>query len=299
MQRLTLDYLPAEAFCDPVVWSYDVRSVDKPHCHAFHEILWIEAGEGIHAINGEIRHMSPGYVALIRPQDGHAFSALAGGPPLRLCNVPFRSELWHRLRRAHFGARVVFFQCGTITDREHWLNGPELERLRALSADLFAGATDAFSTSAFLSGLLAFLSNRQRSQRDADTAPDWLLRAREGIQSFPRFVDGLPEFVRLAGRSPEHVARECRRHFGCAPRELVQDARLSHARTRLCTSTDAIIDIAHECGFENLGHFYALFRSRHGMPPREYRLRQGSSARPVGAARESRGPENTFSKPDS
>ncbi len=275
MPRLTLDYLPPDAFCDPVVWRYGARSLAEPHSHTFHEVLWIEAGEGLHAINGQVRPMSPGYLALIRPDDTHTFSAREGAEEMRLCNVPFRPGLWRRLRRAHLAGRPAFFDEPDIERREHQLGPVELERVRALASDLFGGATDAFSTTAFLAALLAFLGNRERRRRASGETPGWLRDAHEAVQRFPRFVGGVPAFVRLSGRSPEHVARECRRHLGRAPREIVNEARLAHATTRLRTSTDPIVEIAHESGFENLGHFYALFRRRHGLPPRRYRLLHG------------------------
>ena len=32
------------------------------------------------------------------------------------------------------------------------------------------------------------------------------------------------------------------------------------------------MEIALECGIENIGHFYKLFQKRFGMTPRQYRL---------------------------
>lgn len=281
MHKLTLGHLPAQEFCDPAVWRWGARALEDPHTHTFHEVFWIEAGEGFHAINGHTRPMGPGYLALVRADDGHTFGARTPGGTIRLCNVPFRTSVWSRLSRRLFPTQRAFFDEPDARRRDFQLDPAALERVRMLAADVFAGARDALSTEAFLVGLVALLANQQRRREQAANAPDWLRAARDGIRVFPNFTGGVARFVALAGRSPEHVARECRRHFAVTPREVVNDARLGHAATRLCTSGHPIAEIALECGFENLGHFYAQFRARYGASPRRYRLNHGA-ATPAG-----------------
>jgi AraC family cel operon transcriptional repressor len=105
--------------------------------------------------------------------------------------------------------------------------------------------------------------------------PAWLIHAARAIETWPNSFGGVPEFVRLAGRSHEHVSRDCRRLMQTTPRELVSQARLKWASMQLETSQKEIIDIAQECGFENLGHFYKLFKAEYQNTPRQYRMKFG------------------------
>jgi AraC family cel operon transcriptional repressor len=89
-------------------------------------------------------------------------------------------------------------------------------------------------------------------------------------------VQGL---ARLAGRSPEHVARQLRACAGLRPVDLVTEARIDHATARLALSEMPILDIALECGFDSLSHFYRVFRRKRGETPRAYRLRSQAAIR--------------------
>ena len=101
--------------------------------------------------------------------------------------------------------------------------------------------------------------------------PDWLQEACLRIQEPDHFTRGVPAFVALCGRSHEHVSRLCRSLLGKTPTQLVNDARLARAAVELRTTAPSITDIALDCGFEDPGSFYKLFKARFGTTPRRYR----------------------------
>jgi AraC family cel operon transcriptional repressor len=101
--------------------------------------------------------------------------------------------------------------------------------------------------------------------------PDWLLRACREIARPDQFAEGAGRFVRLAGRSREHVARSMQQYLGISPTRFVNRVRMHHAARQLEMSNRGIVEIAGECGLENLGHFHALFRAEFGMTPRDWR----------------------------
>jgi AraC family cel operon transcriptional repressor len=85
------------------------------------------------------------------------------------------------------------------------------------------------------------------------------------------FVLGTKGFTMLANRSKEHVARELKRCLGITPTEIVNQARMCYATEKLRSTDLPILDIALDCGFESLSHFYKIFRTVHGVTPRQYR----------------------------
>jgi AraC-like DNA-binding protein len=56
------------------------------------------------------------------------------------------------------------------------------------------------------------------------------------------------------------------------PTELVNTARMNYSARQLAQTAQPIVDIALDCGLNNLSHFYALFRQRFGESPRKCRL---------------------------
>jgi AraC family cel operon transcriptional repressor len=115
---------------------------------------------------------------------------------------------------------------------------------------------------------------------EADTAfpggPVWLGKIL-GILSNPTHPNPpttTRELAFLTGRGPEHVARTFRRCLGRSPTEVLNDAKLARAAARLIDTSEGILDIAIDCGFGNLSHFYKLFGDRYRTTPRHYRLGQ-------------------------
>lgn len=257
--------------CTFAAWNYHNARPGPPHNHDFHELFWVTAGRGIHWVAGEPRPMSTGYLVLIRPEDAHTFSGGETPEGVSFFNFAFLTRHWRNLVRRHPHLRGRFFDPHPIGRREFQLGPAALERLRLLSADLASGAYDDLTAESFLQSVLSMLEHLDRDTYHTEQVPPWLAEALRQILTYPEFVGGVPRFVTLSGRTHEHLARSCRLHLGRSPREIVAEARLRWAAA-LASSTDKkIIEIALDCGFENLGHFYKLFRRYTGMTPETYR----------------------------
>ncbi|MBI5381824.1 MAG: AraC family transcriptional regulator [Opitutae bacterium] len=271
INHLTFDTLPAGEGGTYAVWRYDnSRQPASLHDHDFHELFWIEAGEGCHWINGECRPLTTGLLVLIRAEDVHSFSAARAGTAVRFVNVAFRRTLWDALWRGGLRRAPGLWAERDHRAREYRLDPGQLERLRGLAHDLAAGARDAFSFSAFIAGVASLLRNAA-AQQPPPGLPGWLAEACTRVRAPHQLSGGIRAFARLAGCTPEHLARSVRRHLSQTPTDLLNAARLSHAAQQLCTTDRPIIDVAGDCGFGNLGHFYKLFRQRYGTSPQRYR----------------------------
>ena len=266
---------PPDHACTYVSWHYTDSSPGNLHDHDFPELLWVESGRGCHLINGQRQIIQTGDLLLIRPEDVHGFAAWKAGEPLHFINFAFRPALWENLQKVCSFQKLRYFDMPALEKRKFQIGPEERERLRLMAADIAVGRWTPMSASAFLFGALALLENLGTASPPSPVLPDWLARSSRAIQRWPHFLGGVPEFVHRAGRSHEHVSRECRRLLGISPRELVNRARLKWAAMQLETTEKKIVDIASECGFDNLGHFYKLFRSQHRRTPRSYRLHFG------------------------
>jgi len=122
----------------------------------------------------------------------------------------------------------------------------------------------------FLLGLYSMLQPVAGAR--SEPLPEWLAVACERIQEASFFSEGAAGLARAAQRSPEHVCRVVRERFGCTPSEFVNRIRMEHAARELRLSSRSILDIALECGIQDLSHFYALFHTAFGQTPRRYRI---------------------------
>jgi AraC-like DNA-binding protein/mannose-6-phosphate isomerase-like protein (cupin superfamily) len=72
------------------------------------------------------------------------------------------------------------------------------------------------------------------------------------------------------------LSRMINRQMGKSFKELLLNRRLSQAEFLLRATKTPIEEVIPAVGYENTSYFYRVFRKRHGMTPREYRLKNSS-----------------------
>ncbi|MDJ0627515.1 MAG: AraC family transcriptional regulator [Rhodobacter sp.] len=247
------------------------RFPDRAHDHDYFEVFLIEKGKTLHWVNGRTERLTPGHLAFVRPQDAHAFSANRQ-TGCQIINVMFRVDT-----AAHLVVRYPdefsgrFFDWDGPQPEAYVLQGPRFERAVNVAQELRSSIRSLARIEEFLLTLI----NRvvERKSHPNSTAPHWFTAACQAVRDPEVFRRGSAGFVDAAGRSHEHVCRVTRTELGQTPSAFVNRVRIEHAAMLLGHGRDAIPEVARTCGFENLSHFYRLFRAQYGVTPRQYRLR--------------------------
>lgn len=271
MNRLPLKrFVPAGQHYHFANGFFDSAVPRNYHDHDFYEIFWVEEGGGVHHINHRKRALKEGMVVLVKDTDIHALSA-GEGKTLRIANLAFSKRCWEELFERYFPEEKDPMQL-TAASREIALRHEDFLSIRRQSRRLNSAARSRAGLDLLLLEILFLWRHYTASETQRPVVPDWLDAACRGIRNTEHLQRGLESFYRIAGRSPDHVARACRTHFGISPTEIVNAARLEHASVRLSGTDDCILDIAHDCGLPNLAHFYKLFAARFGTTPRRHRM---------------------------
>ena len=74
---------------------------------------------------------------------------------------------------------------------------------------------------------------------------------------------------------PDYAATLFRKTFGTTLNVLITRHRIAHAQRQLVTSSERVLNIAHDSGFESLSRFNRAFKQLAGMTPRQYRKTLG------------------------
>jgi AraC family transcriptional regulator len=91
------------------------------------------------------------------------------------------------------------------------------------------------------------------------------------IDHHPDAALTLDRLAREAGLSPYHFLRTFKSLTGITPHQYVLRARLRDAAWRLATDTDKVLDVALDCGFNDVSNFNRAFRAEFGLNPRSFR----------------------------
>ena len=242
------------------------------HAHDFYEVFFVEEGTGTHHVHGQAQTLAAGDLVFIRPDDAHAFG-VRPGRNLHFINIAFRRDLWQAF--------------ALLADTPDW-NTPVLPPRTRLSPARRGEASAAFGRAlrAFHAGgkqweLCRFWGEAAglmlAAAEDAPTpfsgeAPPWLARACQLMAREEHLRAGLPALLDLCGVSEAHLARSLKAACGLTPTAWINRQRLARAAALLATTPVPILDIALDCGFENLSYFYRRFGQQYGQSPRAYRL---------------------------
>lgn len=236
------------------------------HDQDYYDVFFVEAGKGIHEINGYRHRMERGDFSLVTPEDSHRVGAMSTEETTILNVGISKSVVEHALER--YGSTFDWFKPGKDFRPIHRFKDDEVDKLSALADELaleprIAAPIDYFLLS--ISRMMPAFSD------DIAHAPKWLIDAMETFRNEQLLVEGVDAIVRLSGKTPAHVSRSMRHYFNKTPTDFVNEIRLRHVSFQLLMGTRKIEDIAAESGFNNLPHFFKLFRDRYGEPPLRYR----------------------------
>jgi AraC family cel operon transcriptional repressor len=248
------------------------------HTHDFPELFLVTSGAGRHAVNGGVQDLAGGDLVWMEAADRHCFEGLAPDG-LRFINLALQPAWWS-------GFRSLFSPpCDPATRRAggepeiRSLQADEFKRVEtALKALLTGGAVDDWWLMAALREAIPVFMREHRAGTDA--APQWL-KSLSGLMRDPELAARpISWWQAKASCSKAHLARCCRKHYGRTLTDLLVEARMAQAEARLLIGRETVAAIAAEVGFENLGHFHAVFKRRTGWTPIEWRRRQANAIVP-------------------
>lgn len=254
------------------------------HSHDFWEAMYVLEGSGEHQLGEERRPLQAGQLLLIRPSDCHAIRSRQGSRLLYV-NVAFPASTWRAFCEVAGVEGSFSAWSQALTPPTLALAGPDAEKCAELfheALHAFTGGPTRLDLCRFFSELLRQLSERALPRPEGHvTHPIWFKRALAAMEAPENLRTGLPRLRELCRVSPAYLARKFKQELGVSPTEYLNELRLRRAALLLRTTALEVIDVAQECGFENLSYFYRLFRTRYGCPPKAFRRMVGEQIAPT------------------
>lgn len=267
--KLSLDHVETEAGVG-IIKQYSVAETYPLHTHDFFEIFFISRGKGIHCINGKQQVLSNGSLVFIRPEDVHSFEAF-NYFDFEMFSIGFtdrelklalkylelsisdilQSELPIHIRLE--GNRKIFFEQ-QLEEMMTWKDCRERRKLFRV----------------VLSQVLYYIMRHNGASTEKEVLPAWLSVLDGEMSKKENYIAGLPRMMELCGYSQEHVNRMFKKYFKMTPTEYINARRMTYAAELLVSRRYEIIDICDMSGFNNLSHFYAVFKKQYQCTPFQF-----------------------------
>ncbi len=260
-----------------------LATITTPHHHDFFEIFLITKGEALHRINDKQEIIEECDLVFIRPNDTHNYEK-SDDKNCELINIAFPAKTILKL--------FEYFGEGFHSDKLLAAEFPPKIRLSKIEKDILVNRFEKLNTlrrtnkkkiKSELRILLADIFSRYFTYEDNlvnEIIPSWLTRLKEQMEKKENFVAGINKMHELCERTPEHLSRSFKKYFNESPTDYITNLRLNFAANLLSNSDEDITNISMNCGFENLSHFYHLFKRKFDSSPKEFRLKHQKSIIP-------------------
>ncbi|TBL70309.1 helix-turn-helix domain-containing protein [Paenibacillus thalictri] len=269
--------LYADQIIDPSIGFHyafirSTKLTSELHTHDFYEFFITFGGAVIHYVNGQSQRLEEGSFVWIRPHDAHYYERIH--TECQILNVAFSSEMFEALT-LYASTRETIQQFHS-NDLPQVVHMHELDRqhlkLRLEKLALSPVTIDGESMLQFKLILLEIWTKYQRHRLQVKSPlPQWLKALEETLQHKEHFSAGIERLFELSGKNREYVSRSFRKHFGLTPTQWLNRIKLEYASNLIQFTDEEITQIALDCGFENLSHFYHLFKNQFQCAPAKYR----------------------------
>jgi AraC family transcriptional regulator, dual regulator of chb operon len=253
---------------------HSLKDTTGCHYHDFYEIFLVLQGHLVHCVNNSRQMLSEGSLVFIRPRDIHYYekAEACDGQFINIAFLPAVLDgLFHYLGPGYKSERLLDCPQPPVAALSPQATDSLHKRLETIR---YIPMTDKPAMRTQLRILLAELFPRYYPailQQPKMQLPVWLEGLHLNMQKPENFTEGLKKMYGLCGKSPEHLCRVFRHFFGKSPTVFINELRLNYAANFLTFTDEDILSIAQNAGFENLSHFYHLFRNRFGQTPSRFR----------------------------
>lgn len=251
------------------------------HWHNDMEIVYVKKGLGEVSVDLVTHRAAAGDILLIPPGRLHALRQWEGHT-MEYENIIFQLSLLMN-SPADFCSEQFFapLLSGRISLPAHIPAAHPLHRDLAACLDEidgFSALGDGLSALAIKSrlfGLFHLLFSALEVSEPPRKLPP---KSLELIKLLLTYVEGhyqerltIQQMAGICGFSQSHFMKFFRKAMGVSFVEYLNDYRLTMAARLLLASSDTIVAIASESGFDNLSYFNRMFKRKYGTTPSRYR----------------------------
>lgn len=252
------------------------------HWHNEMEIIYIKKGKGTVMLEFENHYVESGDIIIVVPGQTHSISQL-NDYSMEYENIIFDldmfiSKLIDGLESKYFmpllSGDLVFNHIITSDEPHYPALADCLNRADKLCSLDFPRGYEL----AIKGYMYEFFYNLYRISENQSTNKIFSNKNTDKIKDVIKYIEEnyqhtitIDEIATVCNFSSSHFMKYFKNVMGTSFIDYLNEYRLSMASRLLLSSSDNILDVAVECGYDNLSYFNRLFKKKYGVTPSAYR----------------------------
>jgi AraC-like DNA-binding protein/mannose-6-phosphate isomerase-like protein (cupin superfamily) len=254
------------------------------HWHNEMEIIYIKKGKGTVSIDMHSHYVEAGDIIIVIPGQLHSISQL-DKYSMEYENIIFSTDML--ISKISDTLETDFFiplLAGNIAIKNLITADDDIYNELALclnKADNICrtfpkGYKLALKACLYEFFFVIYTNSEEISETKSNKNVDRIKTILNYLEANYRHDISIEEIADVCGFSSSHFMKFFKKNMGDSFINYLNDYRLSMAARTLLSSDDNIIDIAADCGYDNLSYFNRIFKKKYGVTPSTYRKSSGS-----------------------
>lgn len=256
------------------------------HHHSAFEISYIKSGRGIYRIGDKELDIKDGDIYLFSTNEVHCITEIHDNRPMVLLNTHFEPRfIWSPQGNVFDESflRIFFDRSETFSNRLD-RNNPTTKEIASLLLRMQKEAEEKpeayeLMIKTYLFNILVLLIRNYdyvARQNTPSLQSEKLVRVEAALNYIDENITSpltLDDIAQQAGMSRTYFCSVFKKLNGLTPWEYIGLKRMEMAKHLLRNTEASVLEVAFDCGFNNISHFNRLFKRTTGLKPLEYKNR--------------------------
>ncbi len=247
------------------------NEISFPHRHTYIEFFYVTEGKGVHVYNRKSFPIEVGAAGLLIPKDVHGFT-YDGKNNFHHIDILMDID--------YFKEACSFFYDGLYEDilsekfqRIFTLSFEQIATLNKFVPYMFLPPDNLghiMAAKSLLTSIIDFLFENYL-QKTKDDSPEWLISLLSKLNASENFNAPLSDLTKEFAYNADYMRRIFKKNLGTTMTDYFNRKKMDYALHLLQTTDLSIESICETIGFNNISHFYHLFKRTFNKTPSEIR----------------------------
>ena len=243
------------------------------HDHEFYELVLTISGNVIHEINGVRSQLPEHTLILVRPSDVHRFVDEGQGE-FSYLNLAFTAntfdDIAKYLKAEKSMGEIAASEYPVSVELSEKQGSSVKNQFMRLMGESMVPNPRAYSRALIASVLSKYFLNVFDTVK-SEHIPQWFGALCAEMNKIENLSLKAEEMSGISGKCYSHICYCFQKYLNTTPTKYINEIKLKYAKNMILHTNMTVLEIACECGFENMGYFHKLFKQKYGSSPGKLR----------------------------